>query len=47
MNRSQRRVHVAVWVALVAVLAMTIAAALVADVRIERATTKLPAGGVR
>ena len=47
MNRSQRRLHVAVWAALVAILAMTIIAALVVDARIERAAKMAPAAMVR
>jgi hypothetical protein len=40
-------VHVAVWAALVAVLAMTITAALVVDAQIERAANMAPAALVR
>jgi hypothetical protein len=47
VNRSQRRLHVAVWAALVAVLAITVAAALVVDLQIERAAKMAPAAMVR
>jgi len=47
VNRSQRRLHVAVWAALVAVLAITVTAALVVDVRIERAAKMAPSALVR
>jgi hypothetical protein len=39
--------HVAVWAALVAILAMTIIAGLVVDVRTERAAKLAPAAVVR
>jgi hypothetical protein len=47
LNRSQRRVHFAVWAVLVVVIAATIAAALTVDAHVGRAAKAPPATGVR
>lgn len=47
MTRTQRRLHVAVWVVLALTIAATVATALVVDAHVERVTATSTASGSR